>query len=304
MTLIRINLKMMKHPFRYIFNFQITVQNRYVHRIIRLANFSAFVIFILTIVLSLLFYFILHSPRAGIITAINACGYLAYYPIYKKYSFSRAILFVCFYYLIHLTFIVLFFASTKSGFHLYFILAGPLLHLLSINESNKCYSYHLSAFSFILFLLCELGSSRFSTLSLEFSEFRLLYFSSVSSVFILLLLINIVYRKEIEMRELRFNKKNKRLSRTVNQLSKEIIERKKNEEKLKSALQEVQTLSGLLPICASCKSIRDDKGYWKKIESYIETHTDAVFSHGLCPDCMKDLYPRQYSKIMEQDGKI
>ena len=57
------------------------------------------------------------------------------------------------------------------------------------------------------------------------------------------------------------------------------------------ALSQVKILSGLLPICASCKNIRDDKGYWNQIESYIRDHTEADFSHGMCPDCVKKLYP-------------
>ncbi len=50
---------------------------------------------------------------------------------------------------------------------------------------------------------------------------------------------------------------------------------------------EIHTLSGLLPLCAWCKKIRDDQGYWKQLETYVETHTEAVFSHGACPDCLK-----------------
>ena len=60
---------------------------------------------------------------------------------------------------------------------------------------------------------------------------------------------------------------------------------------LEKALTEVQNLSGLLPICASCKKIRDDKGYWNQIEAYIQQHSYAEFSHSLCPDCAKNLYP-------------
>ncbi|MDA8141405.1 MAG: hypothetical protein M0036_22410 [Desulfobacteraceae bacterium] len=56
---------------------------------------------------------------------------------------------------------------------------------------------------------------------------------------------------------------------------------------LKEALSKVKTLSGLLPICASCKKIRDDKGYWNQLESYITHHTDAAFTHGICPECTK-----------------
>jgi len=61
--------------------------------------------------------------------------------------------------------------------------------------------------------------------------------------------------------------------------------------KLQKALFEVKKLSGLLPICASCKKIRDDKGYWNQIESYIREHSDANFTHSICPECKKKLYP-------------
>jgi len=61
--------------------------------------------------------------------------------------------------------------------------------------------------------------------------------------------------------------------------------------RLQDALDNVKILSGILPICSSCKKIRDDKGYWQQIESYIREHSEAQFSHGLCPDCLKKLYP-------------
>jgi hypothetical protein len=64
-----------------------------------------------------------------------------------------------------------------------------------------------------------------------------------------------------------------------------------NAERLEKALSRVKTLSGLLPICASCKKIRDDKGYWNQIETYLDQHSNATFSHGICPDCAQRLYP-------------
>jgi AmiR/NasT family two-component response regulator len=60
---------------------------------------------------------------------------------------------------------------------------------------------------------------------------------------------------------------------------------------LQHALDQVKTLSGLLPICSSCKKIRDDEGYWNQLEAYIQDHSEVVFSHGLCPECAKELYP-------------
>ncbi|MEN8257887.1 MAG: PAS domain-containing protein [Thermodesulfobacteriota bacterium] len=62
-------------------------------------------------------------------------------------------------------------------------------------------------------------------------------------------------------------------------------------DQLQQALSEVRQLSGFLPICASCKKIRDDKGYWNQIESYIRDHSEAEFSHSICPGCTKKLYP-------------
>ncbi len=65
---------------------------------------------------------------------------------------------------------------------------------------------------------------------------------------------------------------------------------KKQFEELKNAKDEIKILTGLIPICAKCKKVRDDKGYWNQIESYIAEHSDAKFSHALCPECMDELY--------------
>lgn len=71
------------------------------------------------------------------------------------------------------------------------------------------------------------------------------------------------------------------------------IEREKEQliKNLKMALDEIKTLKGIVPICASCKKIRDDKGFWNQLEVYIQEHSEAEFSHGICPDCVKKLYP-------------
>ena len=78
----------------------------------------------------------------------------------------------------------------------------------------------------------------------------------------------------------------------------EITDRKKTErekekliKKLQDALSEIKVLQGILPICAECKKIRDDQGYWYQIEKYIHDHSEAEFSHGICPECAKKLYP-------------
>jgi hypothetical protein len=71
--------------------------------------------------------------------------------------------------------------------------------------------------------------------------------------------------------------------------------RKKLITELQDSITTVKTLRGLLPICASCKKVRDDKGYWSQIEHYIAEHSEAEFSHGLCPDCVETMYP-EYGK--------
>jgi len=60
---------------------------------------------------------------------------------------------------------------------------------------------------------------------------------------------------------------------------------------LREALSQVRTLRGIVPICAACKKIRDDKGYWEQVEVYVRDHSEAEFSHSMCPDCMKKWYP-------------
>lgn len=91
----------------------------------------------------------------------------------------------------------------------------------------------------------------------------------------------------------------------ISAISRDITRRKKAEEEkerfvseLRQALSEVKQLSGLLPICANCKKIRDDKGYWQKLENYISEHSMAEFSHGICPECINKLYPEYADKLV------
>jgi hypothetical protein len=94
----------------------------------------------------------------------------------------------------------------------------------------------------------------------------------------------------------------------------DITERKQIEQEkerlvveLQDSLAKVKKLSGFLPICASCKKIRDDKGYWRQVEEYVSDHSEALFSHGICPDCMRKLYPEFADEVLEdldKDKKI
>lgn len=91
---------------------------------------------------------------------------------------------------------------------------------------------------------------------------------------------------------------------------KDIIKRKKIEKereklikKLQKALDEVKTLEGMIPICSHCKKIRDDSGFWGNVEQYISNNSNIDFSHGICPDCLEEYFPKQYKKMKEK-GKI
>jgi predicted amino acid-binding ACT domain protein len=101
-------------------------------------------------------------------------------------------------------------------------------------------------------------------------------------------------------------KTNRNLEESNARLNREVeirtqIQREKESliTKLQSSLEKVKLLSGFLPICASCKKIRDDKGYWNQIESYIRDRSEAEFSHGICPDCASEHYPEFFKNTVE-----
>ena len=88
-------------------------------------------------------------------------------------------------------------------------------------------------------------------------------------------------------------------------VARDVTERKHQEkerlhliQELTEALKHVKTLSGLLPICAACKKIRNDDGYWEQVETYIKSRSNAEFTHGICPDCVKELYPEYEARLL------
>jgi two-component system cell cycle response regulator len=88
--------------------------------------------------------------------------------------------------------------------------------------------------------------------------------------------------------------------RVSKELRKTTLEREKLIGELQYALDNIKTLQGLIPICANCKKVRDDQGYWSQVEEYIGKHTEATFSHGVCPPCGKKLYGDLYDRAMKK----
>ena len=107
--------------------------------------------------------------------------------------------------------------------------------------------------------------------------------------------------------EKKINERTMELDAANEKLLCEIEERKRTEAEkgqliaqLQKAMQDVKVLSGFLPICAACKKIRDDTGYWRQIEEYISKHSTALFSHGICPECSRKLYPEYHEKLQQR----
>lgn len=124
-------------------------------------------------------------------------------------------------------------------------------------------------------------------ITMEARKITGLFVAAMLGIFILMLLFYYIYSGRIERQILNYRD------------NLEDLVRERTRE-LHIAMDEVKVLSGFLPICASCKRIRDDEGYWKQIESYISKHSEAEFTHGICPECIKKLYP----DIVGKDGEF
>jgi ABC-type uncharacterized transport system substrate-binding protein len=191
------------------------------------------------------------------------------------------------------------------------ILAGkPVERIPVITKSPNQYMFDYVPMSRFGIKVDQLppGSTVINQPPSTFAQMKESIFAALASVLALLVFLSWrlvvqkrnqkrLYRSNIEL-DRRVAEQTATLEQSNSLLKKEIENRTKiekylrdNTDRLEKALSKVKTLSGLLPICASCKKIRDDKGYWSQIETYLNQHSDATFSHGICPDCAKRLYP-------------
>lgn len=118
-------------------------------------------------------------------------------------------------------------------------------------------------------------------------------------------------RRSHDELERRVEERTEELMRANDLLQTEIAERRQTEIErenlileLRDAIVKIKTLRGLLPICAWCKRIRDDRGYWKKVETYIREHSDASFTHGICPECLKKISPETYDDLLRTQSEL
>jgi PAS domain S-box-containing protein len=107
----------------------------------------------------------------------------------------------------------------------------------------------------------------------------------------------------VEERSAELKKLNDDLQTDITQ--RKIVERERERliADLREAIAKIKILTGLLPMCAWCKKVRDDKGYWKKVETYVQEHSDASFTHGICPDCLKKVDPETYRIEIGKNGE-
>ena len=155
------------------------------------------------------------------------------------------------------------------------------MHKQNQNTNNMKKQKNL-VFQLLLFILSGILISQILIHLLFHFELDLKHFINMisSALLSVILLLPVLYKFVVQP-----------MSLEISQRKQAEKEREKTIFNLQEALAKVKTLSGLLPICASCKKIRDDTGYWNQIESYIRDHSEAAFSHSICPQCAKELYP-------------
>ncbi|GAB4330887.1 MAG: hypothetical protein Kow0037_07050 [Calditrichia bacterium] len=166
-------------------------------------------------------------------------------------------------------------------------------YTFEVKCANNCTGNSKSIASVSFTVLPPFWQTTFFRLALVFAGIFIFLFWHASR------LKNITRQKRqlenlVELRTRELDQTNKALAKINKDQAALLFEREKLISELKEALGKVKTLSGLLPICSVCKKIRDDQGYWNNIERYICEHSNADFSHGICPDCAKDLYPELF----------
>ncbi len=164
------------------------------------------------------------------------------------------------------------------------------LFLLFRNKNRfELYSYRLLILSICCTIVSELAFT-FYISNYGLSNIVGHYFKLFSFYLIYKAIIEIGIQEPYKIIFKELDTSNKNLNKEIEARIRSEKHRERVIKKLQATLAEVKTLSGLLPICAKCKKIRDDEGYWNQIETYFHKHSEIKFSHGLCTDCMDEMY--------------
>ena len=166
------------------------------------------------------------------------------------------------------------------------ILIGAIFLLYKNRERFEEKVYQLLFWSIICTIISELAFT-FYISNYGFSNLVGHYFKIFSFLLIYIAIIKTGIEKPFELIFLDLDKANKRLKQEIEVRTKTQRENEDLIDELKQALEEIKTLTGIIPICAYCKKIRDEKGAWDRMEAYISAHSEAQFSHGICPECYK-----------------
>jgi len=170
------------------------------------------------------------------------------------------------------------------------ILVMTILLLWKNRERFERKIFYLLLGSMICTIISELAFT-FYISNYGFSNLVGHYFKIFAFFMIYEAIIKTGIEKPLEVIFLDLDQANKDLKSEIKIREQTQNEKEQLIDQLQQALDEIKTLNGIVPICAGCKKIRDDKGYWNQVEVYVQNHTEAVFSHGLCPECVETLYP-------------
>lgn len=231
-------------------------------RKINLLNMTGFLLFFIGLLMAILNYSIHNYYYTLIMAMFCFLIFLSLFTLYKFKSSKQSSIIMCLTLLL-LSFFLIYSGGVENNGHMW-VLVMPPIFILVFGLRLGLYSLLFLLFSFgIMFivpgnlLIGTIYSSDFK-LRFVFAFFGTSLFS-IFSEYARVRLVN------------KINEKNLHLNKII---------------------KEVKELSGLIPICANCKKIRDDKGYWNEVEVYIKDHSKADFSHGICPTCVKKLYPQ------------
>lgn len=182
-----------------------------------------------------------------------------------------------------------------------------LFFLFLVANGGVNNSAHVWAFTYPLISLFLLGSVRGSLLSLTLlfiislififgpfgpvlSDYPVDLIIRFIPAYIVVYSFALVMEKLREIVQQRLENSNRALNRTISDLQSANSEKETLISELQTSLHEIEVLQGILPICANCKKIRNDSGYWEQVEQYVESRSRAQFSHGICPECERKLY--------------